>query len=84
MSEQPQEQIQYFTGIVKQVQDGGFITVRGQPRNGPPPERTIALSEIDAIRLILEENMDGLESDLITRKRLKVSPKSLFLKDSQK
>ena len=31
-----------------QVQDGGFITVRGQPRNGPPPERTIALSEIDA------------------------------------
>jgi len=51
MSEQPQEQIQYFTGIVKQVQDGGFITVRGQPRNGPPPERTIALSEIDAPKM---------------------------------
>ena len=90
MSDQPKEQIQYFTGIVKQVmckvvfqrapdrgfvasyclkyfpeepnfkifflifyqvQDGGFITVRGQPRNGPPPERTIALSEIDAPKM---------------------------------
>lgn len=51
MSEQTQEQIQYFTGIVKQVQDGGFITIRGQPRNGPPPERTIALSEIDAPKM---------------------------------
>ena len=34
-----------------QVQDGGFITIRGQPRNGPPPERTIALSEIDAPKM---------------------------------
>jgi len=51
MTDQPKDQIQYFTGIVKQVQDGGFITVRGQPRNGPPPERTIALSEIDAPKM---------------------------------
>merc|ERR1719266_2929985 len=40
-----------FLAIVKKVQDGGFITVRGQPRNGPPPERTIALSEIDAPKM---------------------------------
>ena len=33
------------------MQDGGFITIRGQPRNGPPPERTIALSEIDAPKM---------------------------------
>jgi len=51
MSEQPKEQVQYFTGIVKQVQDGGLITVRGQPRNGPPPERTIALSEIETPKM---------------------------------
>ena len=25
--------------------------IRGQPRNGPPPERTLALSEIDAPRM---------------------------------
>lgn len=25
--------------------------IRGQPRNGPPPERTLALAEIDAPRL---------------------------------
>ena len=29
-----------------QVQDGGFIIVRGQPRNGPPPERTLALADL--------------------------------------
>ena len=40
-----------FFLIFYQVQDGGFITVRGQPRNGPPPERTIALSEIDAPKM---------------------------------
>ncbi len=42
---------QYFTGIVKQVLDGGAVVIRGQPRNGPPPERILALAEIDAPRL---------------------------------
>ncbi len=31
--------------------DGGAVVIRGQPRNGPPPERTLALAEIDAPRL---------------------------------
>ncbi len=31
--------------------DGGAVVIRGQPRNGPPPERTLALGEIDAPRL---------------------------------
>jgi len=38
--------LQKFVGTVKQVQDGGFIIVRGVPRNGPPPERTLALADL--------------------------------------
>jgi len=42
---------QYFKGIVKSVLDGGAVVIRGQPRNGPPPERILALTNIDAPRL---------------------------------
>ncbi|KAG9489774.1 hypothetical protein GDO78_005619 [Eleutherodactylus coqui] len=35
-------------GIVKMVLSGCAITVRGQPRGGPPPERNIYLSNIRA------------------------------------
>jgi len=42
---------QYFKGIVKSVLDGGAVVIRGQPRNGPPPERVLALTNIDAPRL---------------------------------
>ncbi|CAD6237210.1 GSCOCG00002195001-RA-CDS [Cotesia congregata] len=38
-------------GIVKLVVSGDTITIRGQPRGGPPPERTIALSNIIAPKL---------------------------------
>jgi len=31
-------------GIVKQVLSGDSVVVRGQPRGGPPPERTVCLS----------------------------------------
>ncbi len=31
--------------------DGGAIIIRGQPRNGPPPERTLALENIEAPRM---------------------------------
>jgi len=31
--------------------DGGAVVIRGQPRNGPPPERVLALTNIDAPRL---------------------------------
>ena len=37
--------------MVKSVLDGGSVVIRGQPRNGPPPERILALSEIDAPRM---------------------------------
>jgi staphylococcal nuclease domain-containing protein 1 len=41
----------YFSGIVKQVLDGGAVVIRGAPRNGPPPERTLALGEVNAPRM---------------------------------
>ena len=34
-----------------QVLSGDTVIVRGPPRNGPPPERTIGLSNITAPRL---------------------------------
>lgn len=46
---QPQQPLQKFEGHVKQVQDGGFIIIRGQPRNGPPPERTLALADLSEV-----------------------------------
>ena len=42
---------QYKKGVVKQVMDGGAVVIRGPPRNGPPPEMTLALTNIDAPRL---------------------------------
>jgi len=42
---------QYFKGVVKQVMDGGAVVIRGPPRNGPPAERILALTNIDAPRL---------------------------------
>jgi staphylococcal nuclease domain-containing protein 1 len=38
-------------GIVKQVLSGDTIIIRGPPRGGPPPERTIGLSNVMAPRL---------------------------------
>jgi len=38
-------------GIVKMVMSGDTIIVRGPPKDGPPPERTIGLSNIQAPRL---------------------------------
>ncbi|KAK0167154.1 hypothetical protein PV327_004588 [Microctonus hyperodae] len=38
-------------GVVKLVVSGDTITIRGQPRGGPPPEATIALSNITAPKL---------------------------------
>ena len=31
--------------------DGGSVIIRGQPRNGPPPERTLALAEVECPRM---------------------------------
>ena len=58
---------QYFKGTVKQVPynfkiekgiknivkvlDGGAVVIRGAPKGGPPPERTLALTNINAPRL---------------------------------
>jgi len=42
---------QYFKGIVKSALDGGAVVIRGPPRNGPPSERILALTNIDAPRL---------------------------------
>ena len=34
-----------------QVLDGGAVVIRGVPKGGPPPERTLALTNINAPRL---------------------------------
>merc|ERR1712106_354137 len=36
--------------------DGGAVVIRGPPRNGPPPERILALTNIDAPRLARRPN----------------------------
>ncbi|CAH8577049.1 unnamed protein product [Schistosoma rodhaini] len=41
----------YFLGIVKQVLSGDTIMIRDRPINGPPPERTIILSNISCGRV---------------------------------
>nr|CAG4651604.1 EOG090X01F7 [Triops cancriformis] len=42
---------QYFKGIVKQVLSGDAVIIRGIPKGGPPPERQLNLSSINAPRL---------------------------------
>ncbi|XP_054275181.1 staphylococcal nuclease domain-containing protein 1-like [Macrosteles quadrilineatus] len=40
-----------FRGVVKQIISGESIVIRGQPKGGPPPEKTITLSSIKAPKL---------------------------------
>lgn len=40
-----------MAGIVKQVLSGDTVVIRGQPRGGPPPVRTLYLSNITAPKL---------------------------------
>ncbi len=51
-----EQQKVYFSGIVKSVLDGGSVVIRGQPRNGPPPERILAIAEIEAPRVARRPN----------------------------
>ena len=37
--------------MMLQVMDGGAVVIRGPPRNGPPSERILALTNINAPRL---------------------------------
>uniref|UniRef100_A0A1X7UNN1 Staphylococcal nuclease domain-containing protein 1 n=2 Tax=Amphimedon queenslandica TaxID=400682 RepID=A0A1X7UNN1_AMPQE len=48
---QPQSTPQVHRGIIKMVLSGDMVVIRGQPRGGPPPERTLALSYITAPKL---------------------------------
>lgn len=38
-------------GFLLQVLSGDSVVIRGQPRNGPPPEKTLVLSNIIAPKL---------------------------------
>ncbi|ESO85752.1 hypothetical protein LOTGIDRAFT_235720 [Lottia gigantea] len=51
-------------GIVKQVLSGDAVVIRGQPRGGPPPERTICFSNIMAPKLArrANPNTEGAET----------------------
>lgn len=46
----------FHCGIVKQILSGDAVVIRGQPRGGPPKERTICLSNITAPRLARRAN----------------------------
>lgn len=46
-------------GIVKQVLSGNAVVIRGQPQGGPPPERTLALTNITAPKLARRANPSG-------------------------
>lgn len=46
-----------------QVLDGGTVIIRGQPRNGPPPERLLALAEIEAPRLARRPGPNSVATD---------------------
>lgn len=46
-----QQQPQLLHGIVKQVLSGDSVVIRGQPRGGPPKEKTVSLSSITAPKL---------------------------------
>jgi len=46
----------YIKGTVKQVLDGGAVVIRGPPKGGPPPEKTLALTNINAPRLARRPN----------------------------
>lgn len=39
-----------------QVLSGDSVVIRGQPKGGPPPERTVSLSNITAPRLARRPN----------------------------
>lgn len=45
--------------IVKSVLSGDTIIIRDQPRGGPPPEKTVSLSGINAPRLGRRPNDQG-------------------------
>ncbi|CAG7833367.1 unnamed protein product [Allacma fusca] len=44
-------QPQSLRGIVKQVLSGDSVIIRGQPKGGPPPERTLNFASVSAPRL---------------------------------
>lgn len=48
--------------IVKSVLSGDSVIIRGQPRNGPPPEKQINLTNITAPKLA-RRPADGLTVD---------------------
>lgn len=59
-AEQPEKTPdQYFKGIVKSALDGGCVVIRGPPRNGPPAERVLALTNVDAPRLARRQTASG-------------------------
>ncbi|XP_022111973.1 staphylococcal nuclease domain-containing protein 1-like [Acanthaster planci] len=55
MAAQSQQQ-NFMRGIVKQVQSGDAVIIRGQPKGGPPPEKQICLSNVTAPKLAKKAN----------------------------
>lgn len=58
--------LQMNRGIVKQVLSGDSVVIRGQPRGGPPPERQLCLSNVNAPKLARRSN-PNVEASVETR-----------------
>nr|CAG4649952.1 EOG090X01F7 [Sida crystallina] len=61
-AQQEKQPPQYFKGIVKLVLSGDAVIIRGQPKGGPPPERQLNLSGINAPRLARRTTANAEES----------------------
>ncbi|GFS55544.1 staphylococcal nuclease domain-containing protein 1 [Trichonephila inaurata madagascariensis] len=59
MTTQPPPTIVQGIGIVKQVNSGDTVVIRGQPKGGPPDEITITLTGLTAPKLGRRPNTNG-------------------------
>lgn len=52
-------------GIVKQITSGDTLIIRGQPKNGPPPEKRLRLANVTAPKIARKEtpNIPGCEDE---------------------
>ena len=65
-------EVLYFSYIL-QVLSGDSVVIRGQPRGGPPPERQLCLSNVNAPKLARRAN-PNIEGSVETRDEVRLRP----------